>query len=162
LTMPHGMDAVGHLPFPVLRLFGGRLSVVCARPASGVVRPIDPSTLPLVYEPQVRRPRQRIGDVFAGAGYLGRGLGWVARGPGQWLFGLIPAVITLILFGFALYFLGKYADELGEWVTPFADDWSQGLRSIVRVVAALAIFGTGAFLAMVLFTAVTLLIGEPF
>jgi CysZ protein len=116
----------------------------------------------LVYEPQVPRRRQRIGDLFAGVGYLGRGLGWMARRPGQWLFGLIPAVITLILVGFALFFLGKYADELGEWVTPFADGWSSGLRSIVRVVAALAIFGTGAFLAMVLFTAITLLIGEPF
>jgi CysZ protein len=115
-----------------------------------------------VYEPQVPRRRQRVGDLFAGVGYLGRGLSWIARRPGQWLFGLIPAVIALILIGFALFFLGKYADELGEWVTPFADGWSQGLRGAVRLVAALAIFGTGAFLAMVLFTAVTLLIGGPF
>jgi CysZ protein len=122
---------------------------------------VDPSTLPPVYEPQVRR-RQGIGDLFAGVGYLGRGLGWVARHPGQWLFGLIPAFITLILFGIALYFLGKNADDLGEWVTPFADGWSPGPRGFVRLVAALAIFGTGAFLAMVLFTAVTLLIGGPF
>ncbi|MGH3392730.1 MAG: EI24 domain-containing protein [Actinomadura sp.] len=114
-----------------------------------------------MYEPQVRR-RQRIGDFFAGVGYLGRGLGWMARHPGQWLFGLIPAVITLILVGVALFFLGTYADDLGEWVTPFADGWSPGLRNAVRLVAALAIFGTGAFLALVLFTALTLLIGGPF
>lgn len=100
--------------------------------------------------------------MFSGVGYLGRGLAWVARHPKQWLFGLIPAVITLALFGTGLFFLGLYADDLAEWITPFADDWSSGLRSAVRLIAALAIFGTGAFLSVILFTAVTLLIGEPF
>jgi CysZ protein len=95
-------------------------------------------------------------------GYLGRGLGWMAHRPKQWLFGLIPALVTLIVFGVALVFLGIYVGDLAAWVTPFADDWSSGLRTTVRVVTALAIFGSGAFLATVLFTAVTLLIGEPF
>jgi CysZ protein len=95
-------------------------------------------------------------------GYLGRGLAWVAKRPKQYFFGLIPAFIVLVLFGTALVFLGIYAGDLAEWITPFADDWSSGLRSSVRVFAALAIFGTGAFLSVILFTAVTLLIGEPF
>jgi CysZ protein len=114
-----------------------------------------------VHEPQVGQ-RQGIGDLFAGVGYLGRGLGWVARHPKQWLFGLIPALLTLVLFGTGLVFLALYAGDLGAWVTPFADTWSSSLRGAVRVLAALAIFGTAAFLAVILFTAVTLLIGEPF
>lgn len=125
------------------------------------MRSADPKYAAPVYEPQTRR-RQGIGDLFTGVGYLGRGLGWVARRPKQWLFGLIPAVITLVLFVVALVFLGIYADDLGEWVTPFADGWSSILRKTVRMVAALAIFLTGVFLAVILFTAVTLLIGEPF
>jgi CysZ protein len=95
-------------------------------------------------------------------GYLGRGLGWVARRPRQWLFGLIPAFITLLLFGTGLFFLGIHAGDLARWITPFAGDWSSGLRSVVRLVVALAIFGSAAFLAIVLFTAVTLLVGQPF
>jgi CysZ protein len=122
---------------------------------------VNPSTLLAVHESQTRQ-RQRIGDLFAGVGYLGRGLGWMAHRPKQWLFGLIPALVTLIVFGVALVFLGIYVGDLAAWVTPFADDWSSGLRTTVRVVTALAIFGSGAFLATVLFTAVTLLIGEPF
>jgi CysZ protein len=120
-----------------------------------------PSTLPRVHEPQVGQ-RQGIGDLFAGVGYLGRGLGWIAQRPKQWLFGLIPALLTLVLFGTGLVFLALYAGDLGAWVTPFADTWSPGPRSVVRVLAALAVFGTAAFLAVILFTAVTLLIGQPF
>ena len=36
-------------------------------------------------------------NFVAGVRYFARGLGWVARRPGQWLFGLIPALIVLIL-----------------------------------------------------------------
>lgn len=86
----------------------------------------------------------------------------MAKHPKQYFFGLIPAFIALVLFGTALVFLGIYAGDLAEWITPFADAWSSGARSAVRVVAALAIFGTGAFLSVIFFTAVTLLIGEPF
>ncbi|WP_315987039.1 EI24 domain-containing protein [Actinomadura sp. HBU206391] len=114
-----------------------------------------------MYEPQPRR-RQRPGDLFTGVGYLGRGLAWVAKRPKQYLFGLIPAFIALALFGTGLVFLGIYAGDLAEWITPFADGWSSGSRSALRVITALAIFGTGAFLSVILFTAVTLLIGEPF
>lgn len=109
---------------------------------------------------QQRKPG--IGDLFTGAGYLLRGLGWIARRPGQWLFGLIPAVIVLILYVAALVALGTEVDDLSAWVTPFADDWSREPRRIVRIVAGLAIFGAGAFLAILTFTALTLLIGEPF
>jgi CysZ protein len=101
-------------------------------------------------------------DVVAGAGYLARGLGWTARRPRQWLFGLVPALLALLLYAAALAVLVVYADDLAAALTPFADGWSAGPRAAVRVVAGLGIVGAGALFAVLTFTALTLLIGEPF
>ncbi|MFD0850828.1 hypothetical protein ACFQ07_01145, partial [Actinomadura adrarensis] len=68
--------------------------------------------------------KRAITDFFDGAGYLFRGLGWIARRPGQWLFGLIPALIVLVLYGTALGLLAWNLGDLVGWLTPFADDWS--------------------------------------
>lgn len=97
-----------------------------------------------------------------GVRYLGRGIGWVAKRPSQWVFGLIPALITLILFGWLVVWLGFQADDAAAWATPFADGWSEPLRDAVRILAGIAIFAGGAFVALLAFTAVTLVIGEPF
>ncbi|MDX6742481.1 EI24 domain-containing protein [Actinocorallia sp. A-T 12471] len=100
--------------------------------------------------------------MFDGVRYLGRGIGWVARRPAQWVFGLIPALITLVLFGWLLVWFGFQADDVAAWLTPFADGWAEGLRNAVRIIAAVALFAGGAFVALLMFTAVTLIIGEPF
>lgn len=93
--------------------------------------------------------------------YLGRGLGWVAARPKQWLFGLIPAVATLLIFTGLLVLLGLNVGDLAAAVTPFADDWAGAARTTVRVIAGIALLGTAAFLALIAFTALTLLIGQP-
>ncbi|GAA1561123.1 EI24 domain-containing protein [Actinomadura kijaniata] len=100
--------------------------------------------------------------MFTGAKYLLRGLGWVARHPRQWLFGLIPAVIVLAVYAVVLGLLAFNLDTVAAWVTPFADGWSEGLRTATRVVAGLAVFGASAFVAVLTFTALTLLVGDPF
>ncbi|TDC61985.1 hypothetical protein E1200_27345 [Actinomadura sp. GC306] len=112
--------------------------------------------------PEVVAQRSGFKDLFTGAGYLFRGLGWVARRPGQWLFGLIPALIVLAVYGTALVLLAFQVDDLAGWVTGFADGWSDAARSSARVVAGIAIFGSALFLALITFTAVTLLVGDPF
>ncbi|MFG2002265.1 EI24 domain-containing protein [Spirillospora sp. NPDC048911] len=120
---------------------------------------------PQAYGPppqEVLPPKRGLAAFFAGIGYLFRGLGWVARRPGQWLFGLIPALIVLIVYVAGLAALGWNLDGLASWVTPFADDWSESARSSVRVIAGIAIFGAATFLAIITFTAITLLVGEPF
>ncbi|WP_433328637.1 EI24 domain-containing protein [Spirillospora sp. CA-294931] len=106
--------------------------------------------------------RSGVSEFFGGAGYLFRGLGWMARRPGLWLFGLIPAVIVLMVYGSALVALAWNLDGLAGWLTPFADDWGDGPRKGLRVVTGLAIFGASAFVAVLTFTAVTLLVGDPF
>ncbi|MFC4061069.1 EI24 domain-containing protein [Planomonospora corallina] len=100
---------------------------------------------------------------FAGGmGFFLQGLRWVARHPGWWLFGLIPALIVFVLYAAGLYFLGTNAGELAEWMTPFADGWGETARGAVRVLAGVVLFGAGLVLAVVTFAAVTLVVGEPF
>jgi uncharacterized protein involved in cysteine biosynthesis len=101
-------------------------------------------------------------DLLAGMRYFARGLGWVARRPRQWLFGLLPALIVLAAYVAALVALGVYADDLARAVSPFADHWSSGLRSATRAIIGILMFGAAFMVAIVTFTAVTLVVGEPF
>jgi len=97
-----------------------------------------------------------------GAGYLWKGVRWVAKRPSQWAFGLIPALLTLLLFAGLLTWLGFQADDIARWMTPFADDWAAGLRNTLRVVAGIMVFGAALFVSLLLFTSVTLIVGDPF
>ncbi|MFC4531959.1 EI24 domain-containing protein [Sphaerisporangium dianthi] len=106
--------------------------------------------------------RRGIGGFADGIGYFFQGLGWVARHPRQWLFGLIPALISMVLYIVALVLLGNYAGDLASWATPFAGDWEPVLRDTLRFLLGLVAFALGLVLAVVTFTAATLAIGEPF
>jgi CysZ protein len=97
-----------------------------------------------------------------GVRYFARGLGWVARRPGQWLFGLIPAVIVLVLYTVALTFLGVYLSDLVKAASPFADHWTSGLRDLTRVLMGVLVFAAALMISIVTFTGVTLVLGEPF
>ncbi|MGA5704324.1 EI24 domain-containing protein [Peterkaempfera bronchialis] len=101
-------------------------------------------------------------DLAAGLGYLGKGQRWVARHGRWWGFGLLPALITLVLYTAVLLVLGFRADDLAAWATPFADGWGSPWRSLLRGLFTALLLGGGLLLAVVTFTAVTLLVGEPF
>ncbi|MET7372917.1 EI24 domain-containing protein [Micromonospora arida] len=103
-----------------------------------------------------------VGRFLAGAGLLLRGLGLYVRSPGLMLLGIVPALISGVLFLAALATLVYFVDDLAALVTPFADDWSSTGRSLVRVIAGLAFLGLGGLLGVLTFTAVTLVIGDPF
>ncbi|RGA06247.1 hypothetical protein DI270_004170 [Microbispora triticiradicis] len=104
--------------------------------------------------------RRGVGGFAEGIGFCFRGLGWVARHPGWWLFGLIPALIALALYIVALVWLGTHATDVAAWVTPFADNW--GWRDTFRALVGFMIFVVGLALSVLTFTAVTLVIGDPF
>jgi CysZ protein len=97
-----------------------------------------------------------------GVGLLGRGLGIVLRNPRLLGLGLLPALISGILYAAALVTLIVFIGDLSRAVTFFADDWATGWRDLVRVLAGIAVFGIGGLLGVLTFTAVTLLIGDPF
>jgi CysZ protein len=101
-------------------------------------------------------------DFFTGIGMLLRGLKIYGTNPGLVLLGLLPALIAFLVLAAALVAIAYLADDAGRWVTWWADDWSDGARDLVRLLAGLAIFGLALLLAVLTYTALTLAIGEPF
>ncbi|MCX5147882.1 EI24 domain-containing protein [Streptomyces sp. NPDC048550] len=101
-------------------------------------------------------------DLAGGFGYLLAGQRWVLR-HGRWLgFGLLPGLVSLVLYAGALVGLGYGADDLTAWATPFADGWSSPWLGLFRGFLTGLVFCLGLFVAVITFTAVTLLIGQPF
>ncbi|GAA4726942.1 membrane protein [Phytohabitans rumicis] len=103
-----------------------------------------------------------VGEFFEGVGLLGRGIAMYARSPRLVLLGIIPALISGLLFIAAFATLVYFISDLADLATWFADDWSEGLRDAVQLLAALGILGLGGLIGILAFTAVTLLIGDPF
>ncbi len=101
-------------------------------------------------------------DLGAGLSHLINGQRWVVR-HGRWFgIGLIPGLITLVVYAGALVGLGYGADDLAAWATPFADDWSSPWLGLLRTTLTVLVFAFGLFLAVITFTAMTLLVGQPF
>ncbi|MER5380170.1 EI24 domain-containing protein [Streptomyces sp. NPDC002688] len=101
-------------------------------------------------------------DLGVGFGYLLRGQRWVARHGKSYGFGLVPGLITLVLYAAALVALGLYGEDFVTWATPFADDWTSPWSGLFRGFLTAVLFALALLLAVLTFTAVTLLIGQPF
>lgn len=97
-----------------------------------------------------------------GAGFLFRGLGMWRRRPGLMLLGIVPALVVLVLLTALFVALVLLADDLIAWATPFADDWSDLWRGILRVGLYVAVVLGSLFLSVVTFTGLTLAVGDPF
>lgn len=101
-------------------------------------------------------------DFSTGVGLLAKGFGLVFRSPKLLLVGAIPAFITSVLVIGSIVLLAMNVDELAAWVTPFADGWNESLRAATRVAAGVSIVGAYLAISLLLFTALTLIIGGPF
>lgn len=101
-------------------------------------------------------------DFLTGVRYFVRGMGWIARRPRQWLFGLVPALIVLLAYAAALTLLAAYDGDLAGALSPFARHWSPVARDAVRLAIAVLVFGAALMVAIVTFTGVTLVVGDPF
>lgn len=99
---------------------------------------------------------------FDGVRLLGRGLGLVLRTPRLLVLGMVPVAITLVLFLIGLGVLLFFLADLATAMTWFASDWPQSPRTLIRVLAGVAVVGVAMLLGVVSFTAVTLVVGEPF
>jgi CysZ protein len=97
-----------------------------------------------------------------GAALLGRGLSLILRSPRLLVLGLLPALIAGILYAAALFVLIDFLPELSGDVTWFANGWASGWHDLIRVLAGVGLLGVAALLGVLTFTAVTLLIGDPF
>ncbi|MGW7048382.1 EI24 domain-containing protein [Streptomyces avermitilis] len=101
-------------------------------------------------------------DLGAGFGYLLKGQRWVARHGKQYGFGLLPGLITLVLYAAALVALAFWGEDFVAWATPFADDWSSPWQGLFRGFLTVVLFALSLLLSVLTFTAVTLLVGQPF
>jgi CysZ protein len=97
-----------------------------------------------------------------GAGCLFRGLRMWRQRPGLMLLGLVPAVVVLVVLIGLFVTVVLFADDLIEWATPFADDWSDAWRSVLRIGLYVAMLLGSMFLSVVTFTGLTLAVGDPF
>lgn len=97
-----------------------------------------------------------------GAGFLLRGLRLWRERPRLMLLGIVPALIVGVLLAGAFVALVVYADDLISWATPFADGWSEAIRSVFRGLLWLLVVAGAGMLAIVTFTGLTLAVGDPF
>jgi CysZ protein len=101
-------------------------------------------------------------DLGVGFGHLLKGQRWMARHGRSYGFGLLPGLITLVLYAAALVALAAWGEDAVSWATPFADDWSSPWQGLFRGFLTAVLFALGLLLAVLTFTAVTLLVGQPF
>src|SRR5436190_7751886 len=104
------------------------------------------------------RPR----DFFTGIGLLGKGLGRYARSPGLMLLGTLPALIAFVLLAGAFVAVVYFIQPESRTLTWFANSWPKDARDFLRILAAVAIIGVTGYLAIIVYTGLTLLIGDPF
>ncbi|MFD3513979.1 EI24 domain-containing protein [Streptomyces sp. NPDC058657] len=101
-------------------------------------------------------------DLGVGFKYLAKGQQWMARHGRSYGLGLLPGLVTLVLYVAALAGLVAWSGDFVGWATPFADNWGETWLSIFRGLLRALLFALALFLAVITFTAVTLLVGQPF
>jgi CysZ protein len=97
-----------------------------------------------------------------GVTLLVRGFATWRRRPGLMALGLLPAAIVGLLFLGGLIALSAYLPALTQAMTPFADGWPGLWATVLRAAVGTALVGAALVLVAVSFTALTLLIGDPF
>ncbi|WP_461473918.1 EI24 domain-containing protein [Microbacterium sp. HJ5] len=97
-----------------------------------------------------------------GMGMLGQGFASWRRRPGLMALGLVPAAIVGLVFLAGLVTLGSFLPSIAEAMTPFADGWPGLWATVFRIAVGTALVGAALVLVAVSFTAVTLVVGEPF
>jgi CysZ protein len=84
------------------------------------------------------------------------------RTPGVRLLGILPVLLAGLLVAAVLGLLVVELDELIDALTPFADQWDESSRTLVRVGTGLALLLGSTAVLVVSFTVIALIIGQPF
>ncbi len=102
-------------------------------------------------------------DFFAGMRLLTQGMRAVGRSPRLILLGMIPAVLSLLLFAGLYTLLIIFYGNVVDAATWYAQDWQSAFwRTTAEIATGVAIAGVSVLFTIVSFTAVTLIIGDPF
>jgi CysZ protein len=101
-------------------------------------------------------------EFLAGAALLGRGFGYWRRRPGLMALGLIPAAIVGLVLLAGVVALAVSLPGITVAITPFAEGWPGLWATVIRATIGTAMVGAALVLVAVSFTALTLIVGEPF
>jgi CysZ protein len=101
-------------------------------------------------------------DFLDGARLLLHGWGFWRRRPSTMALGLVPAAVVGVVMLAAIVVLVLNLGRIGDWATPFADDWTPFWERAAELVAQAVVLAAAVVLVVVTFTAVTLTVGEPF
>lgn len=108
------------------------------------------------------RASSSLREFLTGAGFIARGFSTWRTAPRQMLLGLVPALIVGVIFGAGIVALALNAEAIAASITPFADGWDESARTAIRVIVGLALLGVALLVAVYTFTAITLVVGQPF
>ena len=100
-------------------------------------------------------------EFINGAALLPRGLGLIARRPRLFGLGAIPPAITSVVFIAVLVAVFLQLERIVDWLTPFADAWSPGAATTIRVLIGVALVAGLVLVMVISFTALTLAVGSP-
>lgn len=126
-----------------------------------------------VVESEMARARTQLDDAFVcfncrmrnfwlGVRSLFQGFGWWRVNPGVMLAGLIPAFIVALVLGAALVFLIMSLGDIVAWSTQWTASWAGWLATMVKIAVGAGTLIGALIIAAFTFTALTLIIGEPF
>lgn len=101
-------------------------------------------------------------EFVRGAALLAHGFAFWRSRPGLMALGLVPAAIVGVVFLAGLISLGVFLPFVTDALTPFADDWPGIWATVIRVTVGTALFAAALVLVAVSFTALTLIVGDPF
>ena len=91
-----------------------------------------------------------------------RGFGLWRTRPGLMALGLVPAIIAVVVLAAAVVPLAIVSPSISAWLTPFAEGWIEPWRGLLRAAVSLVVVAAALALASVVFSALTLTIGDPF
>jgi CysZ protein len=103
-----------------------------------------------------------IREFATGIRTLLRGFGLWRTRPGLMVLGLIPAIIAVVVLAAALIPLVIGMPSVSAWLTPFAEGWLEPWKGLLRAAVGFVVVAAALALASVVFSALTLTIGDPF
>ncbi|WOF24224.1 EI24 domain-containing protein [Microbacterium betulae] len=101
-------------------------------------------------------------EFWQGVRTLFAGFGWWRRRPRTMAAALVPGAVVGALMTAGIIALVAFLPALVDALTPFADDGGAFWAIAVRILIGIAVLAGGIVLAVTTFTALTLLVGEPF
>ncbi len=107
------------------------------------------------------RPVGPARDFFGGVFTLGRGLALMVRRPRILAVGIVPPLITSVLFVGVLIALILNLPELTRLITPFDPAATSPLITVLRVLAGIALTAAVVLIMVIGFSALTLALGAP-